>query len=47
MVSEASEIGDYVAHVNVNDLDTGDNGQVQLQVFGINIELFSRVFLSS
>ncbi|KAL5251831.1 hypothetical protein ACHWQZ_G014847 [Mnemiopsis leidyi] len=34
MVSEASEIGDYVAHVNVNDLDTGDNGQVQLQLHG-------------
>ena len=33
MVSEASEMGDYVAHVNVNDLDTGANGDVQLQVF--------------
>ena len=32
MVSEASEMGDYVAHVNVNDLDTGANGEVQLEV---------------
>ena len=32
MVSEASKVGDYVAHVNVDDLDTGDNGLVQLTV---------------
>ena len=32
MVSEASSVGDYVAHVNVRDKDVGDNGAVQLTV---------------
>lgn len=34
MVSEASKVGDYVAHVNVDDLDTGDNGKVELTLHG-------------
>ena len=40
MVSEASKVGDYVAHVNVDDLDTGDNGLVQLTV-GFTIQFIN------
>ena len=39
MVSEASKVGDYVAHVNVDDLDTGDNGKVELTVSGNTQEI--------
>ena len=34
MVSESSAVGDYVAHVNVRDMDSGVNGQVQLILHG-------------
>ena len=34
MVSEASNVGDYVAHVNVKDRDVGENGAVELIVSG-------------
>ena len=32
MVSENSKEGEFVAHVTVKDLDSGDNGEISLTV---------------
>ena len=40
-ISESDSIGTFVAHVNVNDKDTGENGEVSCLISDKNFELLS------
>ena len=40
-ISESATIGTFVAHVNVNDKDTGENGEVSCIISDKNFELLS------